>query len=100
LSLDFLEKNAQIVRLFAQDAQNLPPQEQLMEFDTNAGKKWLQLSMPETEPVNAIQRELETFHEAIVQNQEPVVTLRDGFDALHLAHRILKEIEARQSKIL
>jgi hypothetical protein len=100
LSLDFLEKNAQIVRLFAQDAHNLPPQEQLMEFDTNAGKKWLQLSMPETEPVNAIQRELETFHEAIVRNHEPVVTLRDGFDALHLAHRILKEIEARQSKAL
>ena len=96
LSLDFLEKNAQIVRLFAQDAPNLPPTEQLMEFDTSAGKKWLQLSMPEASAVNAIQRELETFHDAIVSNSEPIVTLRDGFEALKLAHRILKEIDMRQ----
>lgn len=67
-----------------------------MEFETNAGKKWLQLQMPETPPVNAIQRELETFHESIAQNTEPVVTLRDGYEALKLAHRILKEIQVRQ----
>jgi predicted dehydrogenase len=98
LSLDFLEKNAQIVRLFAQDASNLPPQDQLMEFDTAAGKKWLHLQMPETEPLNAIQRELESFHGAIRLDREPVVTLRDGYNSLVLAHRILKEIEMRQSK--
>ena len=95
LSLDFLEKNAQIVRLYATDAANLPPTDQLMEFDTPTGKKWLQLSMPDAQPVNAIQRELETFHEAIVTGQEPVVTLRDGFEALKLAHWILKEINMR-----
>ena len=99
LSLDFLEKNAQIVRLFAQDASGLPPQDQLMEFETNAGKKWLHLSMPETEPSNAIQRELETFHEAIQNGTDPVVTLLDGFEALKLAHKILKEIETRQAKV-
>lgn len=93
LSLDFLEKNAQIVRLFEQNAADLPPQDQLMEFETNTGKKWLQLQMPETEPVNAIQRELETFHTAIQQNIDPVVTLKDGVNALKLAHRILKEID-------
>jgi predicted dehydrogenase len=100
LSLDFLDKNAQIVRLFEQDAQNLPPQDQLMEFDTNKGKKWLQLQMPETAPVNAIQRELETFHDAIVQNTEPVVTLQDGAGALKLAHRILKEISKAEKQYL
>ena len=99
LSLDFLDKNAQIVRLFATDAPNLPPEEQLMEFDTPAGKKWLQLSMPDAAPVNAIQRELETFHEAIVSNTDPVVTLRDGFEALKLAHRILKAIEVRKEAL-
>jgi predicted dehydrogenase len=99
LSLDFLEKNAQIVRLFATDAPNLPPTEQLMEFDTPAGKKWLQLSMPDATPVNAIQRELETFHDAIATNTDPVVTLQDGFEALKLAHRILKEIEVRKGHL-
>jgi predicted dehydrogenase len=95
ISLDFLEKNAQIVQLFAQDAPALPPQEQLMEFDTQAGKKWLHLQMPETAPVNAIQRELETFYESIVNDTRPVVSLEDGYRALALAHRILKEIGKR-----
>jgi len=100
ISLDFLEKNAQIVRLFAQDAADLPDTENLMEFETNAGKKWLQMQMPDSEPVNAIQRELETFHEAIADNKDPVVTLRDGFRALELAHRILEEIEERKAKLV
>ena len=98
LSLDFLEKNAQIVRLFEQDASNLPPMDQLMEFETNRGKKWLQLQMPETAPVNAIQRELETFHDAIENDTDPVVTLNDGFRALQLAHRILREISKAEKQ--
>ncbi|HLP94501.1 MAG TPA: Gfo/Idh/MocA family oxidoreductase [Saprospiraceae bacterium] len=97
LSLDFLDKNAQIVRLYETDAADLPPTDNLMEFDTPAGKKWLQLSMPESAPVNAIQRELETFHEAIAAQKPPVVTLQDGFNALKLAHQILKEIEIRRN---
>lgn len=96
ISLDFLDKNAQIVRLFDQNAPNLPPQEQLMEFETpTAGKKWLHLQMPEAAPVNAIQMELETFAESILNGTEPPVPLRDGFAALEVAHRILKEIEQR-----
>lgn len=99
ISLDFLEKNAQIVRLFATDAHDLPDTDNLMEFDTPAGKKWLQLSMPDAAPVNAIQRELETFHEAIATNTPPLVTLQDGYEALKLAHRILKEIEVRAGSL-
>lgn len=97
ISLDLLEKNAQIIRLYNQDAPNLPPEDQLMEFETNAGKKWLQMQMPESVPVNAIQKELETFHESIVTGKRPVVNLQDGFNALQLAHRILEEIERRRA---
>lgn len=100
LSLDFLEKNAQIVRLYDQDASNLPPQDQLMEFETTAGKKWLQLQMPEAAPINAIEEELKAFHTAIATNTAPVVTLQDGVAALKLAHQILKEIEVRKSHAL
>lgn len=95
ISLDFLDKTAQIVQLFAPDAANLPPQDQLMEFDTPGGKKWLHMQMPETAPVNAIQCELETFYDSIVQDTTPVVSLSDGLKALDLAHRILKEVEKR-----
>ncbi|MCB9355749.1 MAG: Gfo/Idh/MocA family oxidoreductase [Lewinellaceae bacterium] len=98
LSLDFLEKNAQIVRLYEQNASNLPPQDQLMEFETQAGKKWLQLQMPETPPVNAIQMELESFYDAIVNDTEPAVSLRAGFEALKVAHQVLKEIDTRRER--
>ncbi|TNE57172.1 MAG: Gfo/Idh/MocA family oxidoreductase [Bacteroidetes bacterium] len=94
ISLDFLDKSAQVVRLFDQEAPNLPPKDQLMEFETPAtGKKWLHLQMPDTIPVNAIQLELETFAESILHNSPPTVSLQDGFEALRLAHRILKEID-------
>ncbi len=95
ISLDFLEKQAQMIRLFATDAPHLPPEDQLMEFDTPAGKKWLHLQMPETEATNAIKEELDTFALAIMHDTDPVVTLRDGFEALRVAHLILKEIERR-----
>ncbi len=99
ISLDFLEKNAQIVRLYEQDATDLPPTDQLMEFETNAGKKWLQMMMPEVVPVNAIQRELEAFHSSIQNCTEPEVTLLDGFRALEVAHQILHEIETRRAAL-
>lgn len=100
ISLDFFDKNAQIVRLYDQDATNLPPQDELMEFETATGKKWLQMQMPESAPVNAIQMELETFHQSIVEDTVPIVSLQDGFNALQLAHRILEDIDARRNKIL
>ena len=99
ISLDFLEKNAQIVRLYEQNATDLPPIDQLMEFETNAGKKWLQMMMPEVAPVNAIQRELEAFHSSIQNGMEPEVTLLDGFRALEVAHQILHEIETRRAAL-
>lgn len=95
ISLDFLEKQAQMIRLFATDALYLPPEDQLMEFDTPAGKKWLHLQMPDTAATNAIKEELDTFADAILNDTDPVVTLNDGFEALRVAHLILKEIETR-----
>lgn len=99
ISLDFLEKNAQIIRLYAQDAADLPPTDQLMEFETQAGKKWLQMQIPEVAPVNAIQQELEAFHDSIVQGKEAEVTLLDGLRALEVAHQILGEIASRRAAL-
>ena len=96
ISLDFFEKNAQVVRLYSQDAADLPPTDQLMEFDTKLGKKWLQVQMPESEAVNAIQKELETFATAIREDSQPIVSLHDGFRALRLAQAILDSIEERR----
>jgi predicted dehydrogenase len=95
ISLDFLEKQAQTIRLFDQEDANLPPLDNLMEFETQEGKKWLQLQMPEAVAINAIEEELRSFAQAIATDTTPLVSLDDGFAALELAHRILEEIDKR-----
>ncbi len=97
ISLDFLDKQAQIVRLYDKDAPNVPTDASLMELETNRGTKLIHAYMPEIEPVNAIKMELETFAESIIQNKTPRVPIEDGYNALKVAHDILWEIEKRTS---
>ena len=49
--------------------------------------------------INAIMKELESFHNAIVNNTQPPVTIHDGVQALKVCHMILEEIERQQSLI-
>lgn len=95
ISLDFLEKQAQIVRLYEPDATNIPADANLMELDTANGKKKIHVYMPDIEAVNAIKLELETFGQSILQNTTPKVPLEDGYNALKVAHDIVQEIERR-----
>ncbi|MBK8705467.1 MAG: Gfo/Idh/MocA family oxidoreductase [Saprospiraceae bacterium] len=95
ISLDFLEKQAQVVRLFDQEDPHLPDTDQLMELSTPKGNKWIQVFMPPIEPVNAIKMELETFADSIENDIQPRVSIDDGYEALKLAYRIIDEIERR-----
>ena len=45
---------------------------------------------PQLKHNNAILDELESFAKAIETNTKPVVTLRDGANALKVAHQIIK----------
>ncbi|MBR9921348.1 MAG: Gfo/Idh/MocA family oxidoreductase [Bacteroidetes bacterium] len=87
ISLDFLEKNAQVVRLFDKAA-DIPEHGNSMELPTPKGDKFIHIDLPEIEPVNAIKMELETFAEAIQKDSPVRVTLEDGYRALELAHQI------------
>ncbi len=97
LSLDFLEKQAQVVRLFDKGSDQLPEGGSFMELPTAKGKKLIHVSMPEIEPVNAIKMELETFAESIRTNTLPRVSIEDGYRALKLAHEIDRQIEEKLS---
>ena len=90
ISLDFLEKNAQIIRLLDKNESNT--EGGMMELETARGLKMIDVQMPTPVPVNAILMELETFADSI-QNQKPtVVTIEDGYKALKIAHRIIEAI--------
>ena len=93
ISLDFLEKNTQVIRLYDEGSPDLPKDANLMDLQTSKGKKHIHIDMPQTEPVNAIQLELETFAESILQNKKPKVSIDDGYRALKMAHEIIKTIE-------
>lgn len=93
ISLDFLDKNAQVVRLYDQDAPNLPQEANLLEWHTPQGVKMLHIDMPPIESVNSIKMELESFAESIVHQTTPKVSIEDGYQALKLAYEIIAEID-------
>lgn len=96
LSLDFLHKKTEIVRLH----ENIPnPELNLMELDTGLGKRYLELSSPEVAPNNAIQSELQSFAQSILAEAPIKVPLNDGLKALRLAHWIMEEIEQHQARV-
>lgn len=99
ISLDFLEKNAQVIRLYDKNAPDVPNRENLMELQTNHGTKLIQMEMPQIEPVNSIKMELESFAKSILHDEIPKVSIEDGYKALEVAHQIIEQIEKRKNAI-
>ncbi|MEA3478266.1 MAG: gfo/Idh/MocA family oxidoreductase, partial [Bacteroidota bacterium] len=58
------------------------------------GKKQILFDRPEVHPINAIQKELESFYEAITDDVTPPVTIFDGYHALDIAYRIMEELQS------
>ena len=96
ISLDFLDKKAQVVRLYEKDAPDLPENTNLLELPTKSGTKMIHIDMPDIEPVNAIKMELESLAGSIHANTKPKVSIEDGFEALRLAYQIIEEIQKRK----
>ena len=99
ISLDFLEKQAQLVRLYDKGSAGAPADAPMMELPTNQGSKLIHISTPPIEPVNAIRMELETFAQSIQHDTRPKVSIEDGYEALKLAHRIIEEIDRRREQL-
>jgi len=98
IAVDFLEKKSEIVRM--KDATgDEGPFSMVLDLGEEKGKKEIIFENPKIHPTNAIREELFTFHQAIINNEQPVVTIEDGYEALKVAHGILKEIEKNLQKI-
>ncbi len=95
ISLDLLEKSAQVIRLFDAGHPDAP-HDSGIELETPKGKKIIHLDAPVIEPVNAIKLELETFAACILENTRPRVNIEDGYRALELAYQLLADINRRQ----
>jgi predicted dehydrogenase len=87
ISVDFLEKKSEIVRM--KDVPNNPDEFAMILQNAEGVKKQIYFDNPEVENNNAILDELESFAEAINNGTKPVVSLRQGAEALRVAEMII-----------
>jgi predicted dehydrogenase len=96
ISVDFLEKETEVIRL--QQIEGEPnPLSLTINLGGDKGIKEIFLEKPEILSTNAIKQELESFAEAIVQQTTPVVTAADGLNALDIAYRIIEKMNLSPS---
>jgi predicted dehydrogenase len=89
LSLDFLEKKAEVFRI---SDEQVAGQAMPFAFEVGDKTKYLHVDYPQVPEVNAIQMELTAFGKAIREKSEPPVTAHDAYMALDVAHQILDKI--------
>jgi len=94
IAVDFLKKESEIIRM-GDVTQATKDDPFAMIIDLPDGKqKHIQIQKPEVVSSNAIQSELSSFYEAIVNDTETAVPFIDGYNALEVAYQILNEIQS------
>lgn len=94
ITMDFLEKKADVVKI--EDVNGVPgPFDMTIDLPGGISKK-ISVEELEINQINAIKTELERFHDAIVNDTVPPVTIEDGVEVLKTAYMILDEINRHQ----
>jgi len=98
ISVDFLEKQAEVVKL--KNVVGEPdPLSVTLDLGNGKGKKQIYFDKPKVTEVNAIKEELTQFALSIIENTTPKVTIHDGFNALDVAHKIVEKLKISLSLI-
>ena len=87
ISVDFLEKKSEVVKM--KDAPEKPGEFAMILQNAEGVKKQIYFENPKVTANNAILDELESFADAIHNNTTPIVSLRQGTEALRVAHQII-----------
>jgi predicted dehydrogenase len=87
ISVDFLEKKNEVVRM--KDAPENPDEFAMILQNAEGIKKQIYFENPEVVQNNAILDELDSFAQAIEEDSTPIVSLRQGTEALKLAYQII-----------
>jgi len=88
ISVDFLEKKCEVVKM--KDAPEQPDDFAMILQNAEGNKKQIYFANPEITQNNAILDELESFADAINNGQTPIVSLRQGTQALEVAQQIIE----------
>jgi predicted dehydrogenase len=96
ISLDFLDKEAQVIKIENNiEGDNFSG----MTIHTNDGLKRIIIETPSIMQNNAIEDELNDFYESVVNDAPLIVTIEDGYRALHLAQIIQDKINENNVEI-
>ncbi|CAA0153379.1 Oxidoreductase, Gfo/Idh/MocA family protein [Tenacibaculum maritimum] len=87
ISVDFLEKKAEVVRM--KEVPKNPDEFAMILQNAEGIKKQIYFDNPNVTPNNAILEELESFADAINNDRTPVVSLKQGTEALRIAQMII-----------
>jgi len=98
ISIDFLEKQTEIVKM--QNVTGEPdPLSITLDLGEGKGQKQIYFEKPNVTEVNAIKEELQQFANSINQNTIPPVSIHDGYNALDVAHKIVEKLKISLSLI-
>ncbi len=94
ISVDFLDKVSEIVRM--EEIDKTPDDPFALVLDLGSGKKKRRINFekPDVFAINAIEEELQSFSRAIINNTTPAVTIDDGYQALLVATMIMEHIQS------
>lgn len=90
IGIDFLEKKTEIIQLKEDGSPK-----GMMEFPlemANGELKTISVQLPDVQQSNAIRMELSEFAEAILKDTPTRVSVYDGYQAMDVAHQILKKM--------
>ncbi len=94
LSIDFLEKKSEVVRIKQVDEIPDDPFAMIMDLGEGKQKKQIFFESPDIVEINALVEELNSFYESIRNNASPVVSIDDGYKALKLANEIMEKMSS------
>ena len=100
ISVDFLEKKSEIVRIKNVKGKVENPLAIIIDLGKDKGSKQIFFEKPEIKEINAIKTELQCFYNSIVNNTKPVVTINDGYHALEVAYKIIDKLELSPKNFL
>lgn len=97
ISIDFLQNTSEVFRLGdgITDNENSIA---LTEFIQGEKKVKIYYEKPPVKEVNSMKYEMNKFLDSIIKDEEPIVTLEDGLQALEVANEIVNLIERENDK--
>ncbi|HRO42296.1 MAG TPA: Gfo/Idh/MocA family oxidoreductase [Flavipsychrobacter sp.] len=89
IGIDFLEKKTEVIKLREGE------QKGMLDFPIDIGngeRKIISVQMPEIANTNAIRMELSDFVNAIRNDRPTTVSVHDGYQAMDVAHQVMKKM--------